>query len=609
VRLKLILPLALLVGCHEGKTPPPWGVPVTGGTMAVSRSGSHAIVSDPDRDRVVIIDLASKEITAEIKLDAGDQPGRVIEDGAGQFHTALRGGAALVTFNLSGVVLNRRITCLEPRGLAWDAATDNIHVACATGELVSFHANDADYFRIVRLERDLRDVIVQGDKLVISKFKSAELLTVDANGAITGRVVPPNVQRFGGFGGGFPTDGQDGGVATPPGEPGGLVDAVPAVAWRTIALPDGRIVMSHQRAVRDKLGTQEEGGYGTGCGGAPVEAAITVVTPGQAPIAAMPIAQGALPIDIAITKQGDKIAVLTAGNRNVRIQQTSFALSSRDMNDCRPPDFPDDPKSPTDDDDDDDDGDDVGTPTALAFAPNGDLVIYYPEAPMIEIRRGGVQTAQPEQIMLPGMPGHDAGRAVFHQQTQIGLACASCHPEGREDGLTWDFVDFGKRRTQNLSGDILQRAPYHWNGDMSSLPTLMDDVFAVRMAGGALSERQKRSLGPWLDRIPAPAPAYVASVDALERGKQIFESPATGCVSCHSGALLTDNKLVDVGTGAKFKVPSLRGIGARAPYMHDGCAKTLTDRFTVCGNSTSHGLTGQLAPGEISDLVAYLESL
>ena len=57
------------------------------------------------------------------------------------------------------------------------------------------------------------------------------------------------------------------------------------------------------------------------------------------------------------------------------------------------------------------------------------------------------------------------------------------------------------------------------------------------------------------------------------------------------------------------KVPSLRGIGARAPFMHDGCAKTLTDRFTVCGNSTSHGLTQTLGPTEIADLVAYLETL
>ena len=89
----------------------------------------------------------------------------------------------------------------------------------------------------------------------------------------------------------------------------------------------------------------------------------------------------------------------------------------------------------------------------------------------------------------------------------------------------------------------------------------------------------------------------------------VFHSAEVGCVSCHSGALLSNNVLVDVGTGGKFKVPSLRGIGARAPFMHDGCAKTLTDRFTVCGNSTSHGLTQTMGPEQIADLVAYLETL
>ena len=610
MRLKLILPLALLVGCNEGKTPPPWGVPVTGGTMMINQAGTHAVIADPDRDRIIAVDLATKEVTFEMKLTAGDQPGRVIEDGAGRFHTALRGGGAVLTFSLQGEMLNRRDACAEPRGLVWDQAADTIHVACATGELVTFQAAGGDATRVIRLERDLRDVIVQGDKLVVTKFRTSEVLTVDAAGTIVGRVVPPTVQRFGGFGGGFPESG-DGKVS--PSEPGGLVNAVPAVAWRTVALPDGRIVISHQRQVQDKLGTeQEEGGYGTGCG-SPVEAAITVISPGQPPVAALPIAQGALPVDIAVTKSGDKIAVLTAGNRNIRVQQTSFALSSRDMNDCRPPDFPDDPKDDDMDDDTDEDSDeDVdegGTPTALAFTPSGDLVVYYPQKPMLEIHRGGTQTLAPEVVALPGTPGVDAGRSVFHKQTAIGLACASCHPEGREDGLVWDFVELGKRRTQNLSGDILARAPYHWGGDMSSLPTLMDDVFAVRMAGGVLTERQKRSLGPWLDRLPAPAPAYVAPLDSIERGKALFDSPETGCVSCHSGVLLSNNTLVDVGTGGKFKVPSLRGIGARAPFMHDGCAKTLTDRFTVCGNSTSHGLTQTMGPEQIADLVAYLETL
>ena len=29
----------------------------------------------------------------------------------------------------------------------------------------------------------------------------------------------------------------------------------------------------------------------------------------------------------------------------------------------------------------------------------------------------------------------------------------------------------------------------------------------------------------------------------------------------------------------------------RAPYMHDGCATTLADRFTKCGGDARHGNT------------------
>ncbi len=45
--------------------------------------------------------------------------------------------------------------------------------------------------------------------------------------------------------------------------------------------------------------------------------------------------------------------------------------------------------------------------------------------------------------------------------------------------------------------------------------------------------------------------------------------------------------------------------------MHDGCAPTLHDRFTntACGGGDKHGKTSHLAPEQIDDLVAYLESL
>jgi cytochrome c peroxidase len=63
-----------------------------------------------------------------------------------------------------------------------------------------------------------------------------------------------------------------------------------------------------------------------------------------------------------------------------------------------------------------------------------------------------------------------------------------------------------------------------------------------------------------------------------------------------------------VGTGRKFKIPSLIGVAARAPFMHDGCAATLADRFGACGGS-EHGSTASLTPGQVSDLVAYMETL
>jgi hypothetical protein len=42
--------------------------------------------------------------------------------------------------------------------------------------------------------------------------------------------------------------------------------------------------------------------------------------------------------------------------------------------------------------------------------------------------------------------------------------------------------------------------------------------------------------------------------------------------------------------------------------MHDGCAATIADRFGACSTS-AHGSIGSLSASDISDLVAYLETL
>ena len=610
----------VVAGCSQStlppsNPPPSWGVPVSGGNMLVTKDGQHAVIADPDRDRVLFVELQNDTVTAEVPLKAGDEPGRLVEDGAGRIHVALRRGGALVTFAdaSSGTIVARRDVCPEPRGLAWDANTDQIDVACTGGSLVSFPAAGGDAVRRVQLDRDLRDVVFSGGQLYVTRFRTAELLSVDASGNITNRVTPPDVQRI-------DTNFTDPGAG---GGSGGMVPAVAAVAWRTIAMPDGRLVMVHQRQLQTILHISQPGGYGQGCGGGgPDEDAITVITPGQAPVAAAAELSGALPVDVAVSPSGDKLAIATAGAHDVFEVSTSV-LTVADQDPCGPPPPPGfgptgqfggggaaPPTGP---------GPgptgplptlvpigDLGTPTSVAFAPNGNLLVYYPEFPALAIvdKTGNINT-----VTLPGEFGYDAGRALFHRESPSGLACASCHPEGRDDGLVWQFAEEGPRRTQSLAGSLLSRAPYHWQGTESDLKALMDDVFSNRMGGGALTRSEHMSLGPFLDRVPAPAPPPPADPAAVARGKALFDSPDVGCTTCHSGPLFTNHAVVDVGTGGAFKVPSLLGVGARPPYLHDGCAATLFDRFGACGGGDAHGHTSQLTQDQIADLVAYLNSL
>ena len=544
--------------------PPPWGVPISGGNMIVTRDG-RAVIADADRDRVLIVD--TNDDVKELALAAGSEPGRLVEDAAGRVHIAMRGSGELLT--ITDDVISQRYTCGDPRGVAADG--DNVYVACATGELVTVTASGNT---TQQLGRDLRDVIVSGGRVFVTRFHSAELIDV-ATGT---KIVPPTVKR------------ND--VVNLDAPPLPQIDATPEVAWRTIALPDGGFVMSHQRKRAMQLKVVV-GGYTTPCGDGPVESAITHVMPDGTAVAVAPMLHAALPVDIAVSPDGSELAFASAGRKIVETMPIT-ALSARDDEECGDP--------------QDNVGvgvivDQRGMPTSGAYAPNGDLLVYYPELPALVIHHAGSSRT----IRLPGPFGYDAGRALFHRQTRSGLACASCHPEGREDGQVWEF-GFGPRRTQSLAGGILSRAPFHWNGDMADIDQLMTEVFEQRMAAFTSTHAEHVSLGPWLDRIPAPSPV-LGDAAAIARGEALFNAPEQGCLSCHQGESFTTNVLADVGTGGMFKTPSLIGVGARAPFLHNGCALTLRDRFGVCGGGEAHGRTAHLTQDEISDLVAYLESL
>jgi cytochrome c peroxidase len=127
------------------------------------------------------------------------------------------------------------------------------------------------------------------------------------------------------------------------------------------------------------------------------------------------------------------------------------------------------------------------------------------------------------------------------------------------------------------------------------------------MGGSNQSEPRLDALEHWLFGVDAPEPMLAADDPAAVRGRQVFVD--AGCETCHGGPALTNSTTVDVGTGGLFQVPSLVGIGYRAPFIHTGCADTLAERFDPSCGGTAHGAVAGLSEAQIDDMVAYLETL
>jgi hypothetical protein len=555
----------------------PAPLPIAGGTLAMIAQGTKAAVADPDRDQVVVIDLASLEITKVIALAAGDDPGRLVEDGAGRLHVALRAGRGVAVLDpTSGTTLDRLPVCSLPRGLAYEYASGSIHVACAGGELVSYDATSRELLRKLRLERDLRDIVVDGERLLVSRFRAAELLVVEADGKVSQKLTPPANQ-----------DSTD---------PAALMK--PAVAWRTVPAPGGGALMVYQTVTTATIGT-EGGGYGARCRRILTTAVSRLRVDGvNWTVEAIP---AVLPVDVAPTVDGARIAVAGAGWSSFidMFGSMPFAvfnapaggrqIISKCGSTIPMPPFVDGEPNPS------------GRVVAVGYDPAGRLALQTREPPMFHLGNRSVQ--------LPGRARKHTGHELFHLATVGGIACASCHPEGHEDGQVWSFTDLGQRRTQSLAGGILGTEPFHWAGDMKDFNMLAHEVFSQRMSGPSVEPGHTASLMRWVDKIPRVEPATAIDPAAAERGQAVFNDGVVGCASCHSGPRMTNNATVSVNTGGFFQVPSLLGIGWRAPFMHQGCAPTLVDRFGYCGGGDLHGKTSHLTPEQRSDLVAYMETL
>jgi DNA-binding beta-propeller fold protein YncE/mono/diheme cytochrome c family protein len=231
-----------------------------------------------------------------------------------------------------------------------------------------------------------------------------------------------------------------------------------------------------------------------------------------------------------------------------------------------------------------------------------------------EDRVARVVHRSPELAQSRLSPAAQRGQAMFRDGTnprlsQHGImACASCHAEGRSDGLSW-FLEGHQLQTPLLAGRLVGAHPFKWDGKDPTLKASLTNT-VLRLGGSGITTREAKDLEAFLTSVDPPRAPSVGDPAAVARGKALFESDRTACAKCHYGPLLTDGKrhkmAADLG---EVDTPSLIGLAHSAPYYHDGSASSL--HALMRGNGSIHGMgrISRLDDDEIDDLVAYLETL
>jgi mono/diheme cytochrome c family protein len=231
------------------------------------------------------------------------------------------------------------------------------------------------------------------------------------------------------------------------------------------------------------------------------------------------------------------------------------------------------------------------------------------------------------------------GKKLFYDAKDARLAlqeymsCATCHNDGGQDGRVWDLTGFGEglRNTITLKGHG-NHGMLHWTGNFDEVQDFEGQIRALAGGTGLIAGGSPHpTLGTPNAGRSADLDALAAYVKSLTTngtspgrtssgglssistaGQQIFR--AQNCAACHSGTTFTNSALnvfANIGTlkpssgtrlGAPLTgldVPTLRGVWATAPYLHDGSAATLTEAITA-----HQGVT--LSAADMAKLVAFV---
>jgi YVTN family beta-propeller protein len=267
-----------------------------------------------------------------------------------------------------------------------------------------------------------------------------------------------------------------------------------------------------------------------------------------------------------------------------------------------------------------------GRPLGASFTADGKSVVvanYLSNAVQVV----DVATGKVTKTVALGGPATPSlarrGEAIFHDGKRSfnnWYSCGTCHTEGHTNGGSFDTLNDGgygrPKKTLSLRG-IAETSPYTWHGWQKELPASIRESLVSTMQGPKPTDEDVAALEAYFKTLtfrpnPNRNPDGTLTV-AAKRGEAVFK--AKGCNSCHTGTNYTSPIVVKAGleeTGDRFEgynPPPLRGVYARAPYLHDGRSKTLEEVLTE--DHLPSKLTGQkdCTPTELADLVAFLKSL
>jgi len=150
-----------------------------------------------------------------------------------------------------------------------------------------------------------------------------------------------------------------------------------------------------------------------------------------------------------------------------------------------------------------------------------------------------------------------------------------------------------------------------WTGAIERLEDQVRKSIETTMRGPTPSAEQVEALTAYLRTLAPPRPLPMAipgDPEALARGREIFRTQQ--CAKCHAPPEYTSPGQTDVGLvdevgNRKFNPPSLRGVGEREPFLHDGRARSLEEVF----DRYRHPRGNEYSPRDMADLVTFLKSL